>query len=299
MKQKVIIFGGSGFVGSHVADVLSERGYDVTIYDLKQSPYLRPDQNMIIGNILDEETVEKTLKNVEYVYNFSGIADIDECSKDPLKSVKHNILGHSILLDKCRSNQVKRVIYASSVYVYGKHGSFYRITKQTCEQLIEEYHEKYGMDYTILRYGSLYGSRSQPWNGVYGYIYQAVKEKKIDYTGTGEEKREYIHVLDAARLSVDVLDDAFKNKCIVITGSYVLSSKELLMMIREMLNNNVKINFTDKISQHHYNITPHSFIPKIGTKIIPNPSVDMAEGLLRQIEEIYKEIKDEDVAPVQ
>ncbi|NQT06404.1 MAG: NAD(P)-dependent oxidoreductase [Candidatus Omnitrophica bacterium] len=293
MSKKIVVFGGAGFLGSHVADALSERGYDVTIYDLKESPYLREDQRMVTGNVLDEKKVNAVLAGAEYVYNFSGIADIEECSDNPLKSVKHNILGHAIILDGCMQNRVKRVVYASSVYVYGRHGSFYRITKQACEQLLEEYHEKYALEHTILRYGSLYGPRSQMWNGVYRYIYQALKEQRIDYAGAGEEKREYIHVFDAARLSADMLGDEFKNKCIVITGNYILSSKELLTMIKEMLNDTVKIKYTKEKSSQHYNITPHSFVPKLGIKITPNPSIDMGEGILRQIEQIYKEVKDE------
>lgn len=291
MKKRVVVFGGSGFLGSHVADVLSEKGYDVTIYDMTESPYLRENQHMVIGNVLDEEKVDKVLKDIEYVYNFSGIADIVECSEKPLESVKNNILGHTIILDKCRLNGVKKVIYASSVYVYGKHGSFYRITKQTCEQLLEEYQERYGLSYAILRFGSLYGPRPQSWNGVYRYIHQAITEGRIDYPGTGEEKREYIHVYDAAKLSIDILRDEFENKCMVITGNYTLTSKELLVMIKEMLNNDIKLNFNNERSQHRYNITAHSFVPKIGIKLTPNPSVDMAEGILHQIEDIFKEIK--------
>ncbi len=293
--RKVVVFGGSGFLGSHVADALSDEGYDVTIYDLRESPHLKDNQKMVVGDVLDEGKVNRTLKGAEYVYNFSGIAEIEECSNKPLDMVKHNILGHATILDKSRLNDIKRVIYASSIYVYGRHGSFYRIGKQTCEQLLEEYHARFKLDYTILRYGSLYGPRFQTWNGVYKYIYQAIKERRIDYPGTGEEKREYIHVSDAARLSVDILKDEFKNKCMVITGNYTLSSKELLTMIREMLGEEVEINFTNQRSQHHYNITAHSFVPKVGMKLMPNPSIDMGEGILNQIEEIYKEIKNEDL----
>ncbi len=298
MKTKVIVFGGSGFVGSHVADVLSERGYDVTIYDLKKSPYLGKNQRMVVGDVLDEDKVSEAVRNADCVYIFSGIADLEECSSKPLDSVRYNILGHAIILDKCRLNGVKRIIYASSVYVYGRHGSFYRITKQTCEQLLEEYYEKYRIGYTILRYGSLYGPRSQAWNGVHRCIYQAVKDGRINHSGTGDEKREYIHVFDAARLSVDMLDEKYKNKCMVLTGNYTLSSRELLTMIKEMLNNTIDINFKNEKHGYHYSITAHSFVPKIGMKITPNPSIDMAEGILQQIEDTFKKLKNENLATI-
>jgi len=245
---------------------------------------------MILGDLLDEIKVREVLRGVDVVYNFSGISSLEECAEVPITAVKNNILGHTILLEQCRLQQVTRVVFASSIYVYSRHGSFYKVTKQACEQLTEEYQRKYGLDYTILRYGSLYGPRAQEWNGVQRYLSQAIKEGKIEYPGTGEEKREYIHVLDAARLSMDVLGDEFKNKYITITGGDSLSSRELLEMIREMLDNKVEIQFTNKTMFHHYKITPYSFALPMAMKLSPNPSIDMGEGILRQMEAIHKDV---------
>ena len=72
MSKKAIVFGGSGFLGSHVADVLSDDGLDVTIFDRRQSPYLRPDQTMVIGDILDANKVRETIKGQDVVYHFAG-----------------------------------------------------------------------------------------------------------------------------------------------------------------------------------------------------------------------------------
>ena len=172
MAKKVIVFGGSGFLGSHAADALTDSGYSVTIYDLKPSPYLRKTQKMVVGDIMDQRSVEKAVKGSDFVYNFAGIADIDHASKTPLESVRVNILGNSIILEASRREHVKRFVFASSLYVYSKAGSFYRTTKQACELLIENYQEVYGLPYTILRYGSLYGSRADERN----FIYQVIKE---------------------------------------------------------------------------------------------------------------------------
>lgn len=166
MKEKGVVFGGSGFLGSHVADTLSDEGYSVVIYDLKPSPYLRKDQKMVVGDILDQEKVGKAVKGAKYVYNFAGIAEIYEAAKRPVDTVKYNILGHTIVLDACAKNSVDRVLFASSIYVYGKHGSFYRLSKQACELLCDAYQDEYSLNYTVLRYGSLYGPRAQEWNGI-------------------------------------------------------------------------------------------------------------------------------------
>ncbi|MFA5256467.1 MAG: NAD-dependent epimerase/dehydratase family protein, partial [Candidatus Omnitrophota bacterium] len=200
--MKAIVFGGSGFLGSHVADALDDAGHDVFIYDIKPSRYLRPSQTMITGDILDEKKAAAAVKGCDIVYNFAGIADIDEAGKKPLESVKCNILGNSILLEAARKAKIKRFVFASSLYVYSKAGGFYRSTKQACELLIENYHEVFKMPYTILRYGSLYGPRTDGNNFIYAIIKQALTHNKISRHGDGEEIREYIHVRDAAKGSV-------------------------------------------------------------------------------------------------
>jgi UDP-glucose 4-epimerase len=290
-KEKVVVFGGTGFLGSHVADNLSERGFDVTIYSLEESLYKRDDQTVIIGDVLDAQGVENVIEGARYIYNFSGLADLDQCSREPLQTVQTNILGHTHILEGARTHKVERVVYASSVYVYSKYGSFYTISKQACEELTAEYAKRFNLGYTIVRYGSLYGPRAKKWNGVYRYLYQAMSEKRVDYPGSGDEKRKYIHVCDASRLSVDVLDAAFKNECVIINGDTTLSSHELLDMIREMMDGDIEINLTGKENFHHYKLTPYSFVPKMGKQLVPNPSIDFGEGLLQLMQEIHKEIE--------
>ena len=287
-KDKVVVFGGAGFLGSHVADALSEASYQVLIFDIKKSPYLRKDQNQIIGDILDKEQVQKAICGAKYVYNFAGIADISEASNKPVDVIKYNVLGHTIILNACVSYNVERIFFASSIYVYSNAGSFYRVSKQACELLTETFYERYGLKYTILRYGSLYGPRAQMWNGVYRYVYQALIEKRIDHPGTGEEKREYIHVLDAARLSVEVLKPEFENESVIITGTQTLTSRELLTMINEMLEGNVKINFQNKNVEHHYTVTPYTFSPKLGRKLVSSSFVDIGQGILQVMDEIFR-----------
>ena len=153
--MNVVVFGGSGFLGSHTADVLTEKGYDVVIYDISQSKYLKPSQRMIVGNILDEEKVRMSVEGADVVYNFAGIADIGEAVNKPVETVKYNILGNTIILDAAKEADVKRFVYASTIYVYSESGSFYRCSKNACELYLETYQKQYGLDYTVLRYGNL------------------------------------------------------------------------------------------------------------------------------------------------
>jgi len=285
--NKVVVIGGSGFIGSHVADCLSEIGYQVTIYDNIKSPWLRKDQKMVVGNILDFEELKIVTEGAEFVYNFAGITDLNEASDNPIKTVEINILGNVNVLEACRINKIKRFVYASTIYVYSREGSFYRCSKQSSENYVEEYHKAFGLDYTILRYGSLYGPRADNTNGLYRIVDSALKSGKIQYKGDIESMREYIHVEDAARASISILDQDFKNDSVILTGQEPMRVLDLLKMLAEIMNiPEDLVEFTDEHYNSHYTRTPYAYQPKLGRKYIPPTHVDLGQGLLQIIGEI-------------
>ena len=286
--MKAIVFGGSGFLGSHVADALTTARYETTVFDVKSSPYIQKDQKMITSNILDKEAVSKAVAGCDVVYNFAGMADIQEAHDKPVETIESNVMGNTIILEACRKHKVKRYVFASTVYVYSNAGSFYRSSKQACELIIENYHEVFGLSYTILRYGSLYGLRAGETNWVYKTLKQAVTEGKITRLGDGEEVREYIHVEDAARCSVMILSEEYENESVIITGHQTTRVKDIMIMIKEILGNTIKLEFLPTDSSLHYEITPYTFIPKIARRFISNSYLDLGQGLLQCLDEIYK-----------
>ena len=286
--MKAIVFGGSGFLGSYVADVLSEKGYEVSIFDVAPSPYLKTGQKMIVGDILDIDAVQKAVKGISIAYNFAGIADINAASEKPLETIKYNILGNAHILECLKHQKPYRYVFASTIYVYSEAGSFYKSSKQACELYIEDYSRKYGIPYTILRYGSLYGPRASETNPIFNLLKQALVEKKISHYGSGEEIREYIHVEDAARCSVEILSDNFVNQNVLITGHHPIKSRELVTMINEILGGNLAVEFRSEKPDAHYTVTPYSFNPRLGKKYISHYYIDMGQGLLQCIEEMHK-----------
>lgn len=290
MNEKVIVFGGSGFLGSHIADVLTEKGYQVALFDIKPSPYLKDGQEMIIGDILDSDFVENAISGCDIVYNLAGIADIDECVQRPIDTIRYNILGNAIVLEASRKAKVKRFIFASSVYVYSQTGSIYKSSKQAAESFIEDYNKLFGLPYTIVRYGSLYGNRADERNSIYRLIKESLIAKKIEYHGSGEEIREYIHVEDAANASVEILSPIYENQHIILTGNQTIKYKDLLNMINEMLGGEIEIIYSNSKSETHYQVTPYSFNPKLGKKLVSTYYVDMGQGILNIMSEIYASI---------
>ncbi|MFH1395324.1 MAG: NAD-dependent epimerase/dehydratase family protein [Candidatus Omnitrophota bacterium] len=286
--MKAVVFGGSGFLGSYVADNLLDKGYEVVIFDVKTSPHIKSGQEIIIGDVLDAEAVKDAVRGASIVYNFAGVSDIDEASEKPLETIRQNILGNAHILDALKDEKIERYIFASTVYVYSEAGSFYKSSKQACELYIEDYSKKYGIPYTILRYGSLYGPRSDEKNPIYALLKKILSEKKISYWGNGDEIREYIHVEDAARCSVEILDKNFANQNVIIAGHHPVKSKELLTMINEILGDDLPIEFRNEKSDIHYQITPYSFNPRIGRKYVSSYYLDMGQGLLQCIEELHQ-----------
>ena len=293
-NRKVVVFGGSGFLGSHVADALTENGFDVTIFDLQESKYLKKDQKMITGDILDSRRVQEVVKGADIVFHFAGIADIKEANEKPVDAVRYNILGTMVILNECVKAKISRFVFASTVYVYSEHGGFYRSTKQACELLIENYQKTYGLDFTIFRFGSLYGRRANDFNWIRQIIKQALIEGKICRKGGGEDIREYIHVKDAAQACVDLLDDEYKNEYFIISGSQTIKVKELLRMINEIMDNKLEIEYLDEHLEGHYELTPYTFRPRMARKYSSRTTIELGQGLLDTIYDVYKELKRSD-----
>jgi len=114
--------------------------------------------------------------------------------------------------------------------------------------------------------------------------------------GTGDEVREYVHVKDAARSSVRILDDEYSNDHVVITGHHPMRYRDLLTMIREIVGRDIEIEIVSADgddAKHgnsgHFLITPYSFRPRIAKKLVNNPYLDMGQGLLDCLESLYEE----------
>lgn len=284
----ILVIGGSGFIGSHTSDALSKNGHKVTVLDKSQSSWITSDQKMIVGDIMNKEILQSSMKNIDCVYYFAGIADIDEAKSNPIETIETNIMGLVLALESATKSNIKKFIYASTMYVYSSAGSFYRASKQSAEIIIETYQENYGLDFVFLRYGSLYGPRSQKWNGIRRFAQQINEKGFVEYEGDGSEIREYIHVSDAANLSTKVLDDSYNNKALTITGQQSIKISDMLAMLFEIVGKKFKVKYSSSdIKTFHYGNTPYRYKPKSSMKMVPTEYIDLGQGLLDIVEEVY------------
>jgi UDP-glucose 4-epimerase len=286
--MKTIVFGGSGFLGSYVVDALDARGHAVTIFDRKPSPW-RPELPFIEGSILDRTMVEAAVNSggYQYVYNLAGAANVELSVDRPLEYLEANIMGNAHVLEAARQARVRRFVYASSAYALSDRGAFYGTSKRCSEKVIELYQQHYGLDYTILRYGSVYGTRADESNRIYRLLHQALTEGRLEFAGDGSEEREYIHAADAAALSVDILADWGRNSAFILTGLERFSYRKLLGLINEILGDKIEIRLKGGEYKGHYVMTPYSFSPTLGRKLIHNPGIDFGQGLLQCIESLH------------
>ena len=146
--MKILITGGSGFLGSHVADELTKRGHYVKIFDIKKLNGFEKNQKFIKGNILDFKKLSKVM-HIDYIFHFAALASLDEALFKPLETVKNNILGTVNILE-LQKKKIKRVTYASSIYSTSIQGGFYKCSKRAAEDYIEEYKKRYNLNFTIL-----------------------------------------------------------------------------------------------------------------------------------------------------
>jgi len=290
--KKAVVFGGSGFLGSYIADELTRRKYQVVIADIDKSSYLQDEQKFQRVDILNIDDVYDVISDASIVYNFAAMAALEDAIQYPVESININVTGGLNILEACRkSGNIERFVYASSAYALSDAGSFYGISKQTSEKLTEEYYKRYGLKFTVIRYGSLYGERSSHNNYIYNLLKDSILSGELKYKGDGQDIREYIHAADAAKLSVDIIEDEqYENEHIILTGIEKLKRIELLIMISEIMQNKLEIIQVQDSDFGHYRITPYSFHPTVAKKLVANPYIDLGQGLLECIQKIHNDI---------
>ena len=267
-NQQVTVLGGSGYIGSHLSDLLTQKGFYVKIFDIKKSKYLKHNQKMYLGNLLQKKKLNESIKRSKYVFNFAALSNIDIASDQPFKTAKINILGTINILEACKKNKVKKLIHASSIYANSEQGGFYGCSKKASEDYIERFQQRYNTKFTILRFGSLYGGRSNNDNGLQRLINSAKRKKKITYAGSRGSERRYIHVKDAVNMCVKSMKKKFDNKYLTLTGKNKIRITSVIRLIQKQFKIKDKdINFQNIKNNIHYVNEPKDYIPRKGINI--------------------------------
>jgi len=238
-------------------------------------------QKLIIGNITDTRIIKIIISEVDIVYNFAGLGDLDKARFMPMETVNYNILSLVNLLKLLTKFKIKRFVQASSVYADSEEGGFYGRSKRSAEDYIVEFNKTFALPYTILRFGSLYGPRADNNNGIKKLIKSAKTKKKIIYRGNKMAVRRYIHVQDAAKLSIKILSSKYKNKILTITGKRSIKVYNLMKFLSKKLKLKTKSNlFLNEKNTAHYKNKPTPLERKKGTNIFIKKEKNFKESIL-------------------
>jgi len=288
-NKKILILGSSGFIGSHLVKFLLKNN-EVVQFDMNPPPPQITGSEFIKGSILDKTLVTSAMKDVDIVYHFAAMTDIDIVNDNPARAIEVNIAGTSNVLEACIQEKVERFIFSSSVYVYSEFGGVYKSTKQACELLIEDYNEMHDLAYTILQLGSVYGPGAKQINLISRLINEALSLKEIHHYGTGEEVRQYIYVKDVVQAAATSIDNNYKNKKIILLGNERIIISELMDKIISHTDSNIQKVFHDDQYGIHYKLSPFHTNPDGAVNLKIETPVLLNLGLKKTINVIKKEL---------
>jgi UDP-glucose 4-epimerase len=260
--MNILVTGGSGFIGSHIVDQLLEKRHGVTIYDIDTPKYKQICQ-FVRGDILDLQRLTRSTEGVDVIYNLAAEANVDRFYESPLHSSAVTTQGVLNVMEAARVNKVRRVIQASTEWVYGtldsaepdlateethyakKPDHLYTSSKIAAELFIRGYEKLHNVEYTILRYGIPFGERARPETVTPIFLKSLLEGREIRIHGDGSQTRQFIYVKDLACGNVACLLDAARNEVFNINGAEKVSVLDIVRTLEKILNKRAKIKFLE------------------------------------------------------
>ncbi len=265
--KKVLVTGGAGFIGSHIAEALVSRGFFVRILDNLSSgsrenlSHLPPESfEFIKGDIYDYEIVYEAMRGTSAVFHEAALVSVPASIETPLASVKNNALGTTNILEAARKTGVRKVVFASSAAVYGNPDaeripetvpvdplSPYGLDKFYSEKMAQVYSRHYGISAIGLRYFNVYGERqnpSSPYSGVLSIFLDRIKRKEtITIYGDGEQTRDFIYVKDVARANLAAMESSLPYGVFNVGTGHSVSLNEVISILKESVDDSVIVEY--------------------------------------------------------
>lgn len=237
--MKTVVTGGSGFIGSFIAEELCKRGDEVIVVDIVPPAGFAFSHGIrfMYGNTLYPETMIEAFRDADEVYDVAGVLGTTELMSDNGRAIDTNIRGTFNCLELARQMGVKRFFYPTKPNDWL---NTYSITKHAGEQLCHMYREVFGMDVTVLRWFNAYGGRQHLYpvrKAVPLFIVQAMLGKDLEVFGDGEQTVEMVFIEDMAKIVVDATRGSFGRKAgktIDLGSGQVLTVNELCEAILEV-----------------------------------------------------------------
>ncbi|MDX9665475.1 NAD-dependent epimerase/dehydratase family protein [Pseudomonas sp. P5_152] len=256
----VLITGGAGFIGSHLADALLAKGYSVRVLDDlstgKRSNLQLDDPRieLIEGDVADAALVAKVMVGCCAVAHLAAVASVQDSVDDPVRTHQSNFIGTLNVCEAMRQAGVKRVLFASSAAIYGNNGEGQSIDEDTAkapltpyasdklagEYYLDFYRRQHGLEPAVFRFFNIFGPRqdpSSPYSGVISiFSERAVKGLPITVFGDGEQTRDFVYVEDLVDLLVQAIEAPTLEVGAVNVGwNQATTLKQMLQALREVV----------------------------------------------------------------
>jgi len=259
MGTKVVVTGGSGFIGSHVVDAMVDAGHDVTVIDHRVRPH-RADVAFRDVDLLDLASVLSATEGAEHIFHLAAVSNVNYAFEHPVYSTALNVMGTTNVLEAARKNGAARVHLASTVWVYNGApdglpadesvpfhldgaGHIYTSTKMACEMLCHNYQELYDLPFTVLRYGIPYGPRMREELLIPILLKKALRGEPLTVAGEGLQYRQFVYVGDLANGHILAMDEKAANQTYNLEGPRRVTVLEVAERIRDAVGDHVEIEF--------------------------------------------------------
>jgi UDP-glucuronate 4-epimerase len=272
--KKVLVTGGAGFIGSHVAEFLLERGDDVVIVDEMNDYYdvnikkqnlellreLYPETHRLsiyVGDICDEELMLRIFETERptWVCHMAARAGVRPSIQDPYVYIHSNIKGTTHLMELSAKFGVQNFVFASSSSVYGGSKSTffseeevvdnpvspYAATKKACELLAYTYHHLYNLNVSALRFFTVYGPRGRPDMAPFKFIDRVSRGLEIQQFGDGSSSRDYTYISDIVDGIVRAIDRPYPYEIFNLGKGSGTSLKEFIELVEKHVGNPAKV----------------------------------------------------------
>jgi len=294
---KVLVTGGTGFIGTEVVKQLHKKGYEITILGRKDKPEGLDHVKYIKGNLSNPAKCVFACAGQDYVIHLAAKARIPESFINPDEYFDSNVTGTRNILTAASAVGIRKFVYAGSSSVYGNNTppnkpthkpdplNYYAMSKLFGEHLCKQYKIMFNLNYNILRFFTVY-SENQPTSLLFGKFAQMVKDgKPVTIHGDGEYKRDYIHVSDVATACIASMESKVKNDTFNVGTGNNISVNAVVEILRKHAPKFTAVN-VDKPRGY----APETLADISKTKNLLNwsPKIKIDEGLADMFDAIFK-----------
>lgn len=258
--MRVLVTGGSGFIGSHLIESLLDYGHTVKNVDLR-APVSRLAETIQL-DIRNQSALQKAMSGFDLVFHLAAESNVDNIHDNPIAAMNTNILGTLSALESARQAGVSRFVLASSIWVYdqicedvnlsetskgdiGESNHLYSTSKAAGEMLVQNYWQLYGLPFTILRYGIPYGARMRDELLIPRMIRAAIRCAPLTVYGDGSQSRPFLDVRDLASAHLCVMCEEAVNQKYNVAGSEQISVIDVAKMIKHYTRSKSPLKYVD------------------------------------------------------